>query len=93
MLVVYEDNEIIVAEKPGGIPVHPSKLHQGDTLADMVREHMKLPEYEFTFRCLTRLDKDTSGLVLIAKTLEAAQNLNQQMAEKKILREFTFTKE
>ena len=88
MLVVYEDSEIMVVEKPGGMPVHPSKLHQGDTLADMVREHLKLSEDEFTFRCLTRLDKDTSGLVLIAKTLEAAQNLNLQMAEKKILREY-----
>ena len=85
---MYEDNEIIVVEKPGGMPVHPSKLHQGDTLADMVREHLKLSEDEFTFRCLTRLDKDTSGLVLIAKTLESAQNLNRQMAEKKILREY-----
>lgn len=85
---MYEDNEIIIVEKPGGMPVHPSKLHQGDTLADMVREHLKLSEDEFTFRCLTRLDKDTSGLVLIAKTLESAQNLNRQMAEKKILREY-----
>ena len=86
--VIYEDNEILIVDKPGGMPVHPSKRHQGDTLSDSVKKHLKLSDEEFTFRCLTRLDKDTSGLVLIAKTLRAAQELNKQMAEKKILREY-----
>ena len=86
--VIYEDNEIMIVDKPGGMPVHPSKRHQGDTLSDRVKEHLELSDEEFTFRCLTRLDKDTSGLVLIAKTLRAAQELNKQMAEKKILREY-----
>lgn len=86
--VIYEDNEILIVDKPGGMPVHPSKRHQGDTLSDRVKEHLGLSDEEFTFRCLTRLDKDTSGLVLIAKTLRAAQELNKQMAEKKILREY-----
>jgi len=68
--------------------VHPSKLHQGDTLADEVREYLGIPKEEFIFRCITRLDKDTSGLVLIAKTLEVAQRLNEQMARREIHREY-----
>jgi len=85
--VVYEDNDILVADKPGGMTVHPSKLHQGDTLADEVRKYLG-GEDEFVFRCLTRLDKDTSGLVLIAKTLGAAQRLNEDMAAGNIHREY-----
>jgi len=86
--VVFEDKTILVADKPNGMAVHPSRLHQGDTLADAVREYLGVNEDEFVFRCLTRLDKDTSGLVLIAKTLEAAQRLNEDMVARKIHREY-----
>jgi len=86
--VIYEDNDILVADKPSGMAVHPSKLHQGDTLADEVRLHLGLYDKEYVFRCITRLDKDTSGLVLIAKTLTAAQRLNKDMAQRNIHREY-----
>lgn len=86
--VVYEDNDILVIDKPSGMVVHPSKLHQGDTLSDEVRNYLGESDESFVFRCITRLDKDTSGLVLIAKTKEAAIELNKQMANKEILREY-----
>jgi len=86
--IEYEDEKILIVDKPSGMAVHPSKMHQGDTLADWVREYLGVPEDAFTFRCITRLDKDTSGFVLIAKTLEAAQELNRLMAERKIHREY-----
>lgn len=86
--VVYEDNDILVIDKPSGMVVHPSKLHQGDTLSDEVRNYLGESDESFVFRCLTRLDKDTSGLVLLAKNKEASQKLNAQMVEKQIVREY-----
>lgn len=67
--LLYEDADFAVMSKPAGMPVHPSRAHLYDTLAN-----------DFLFRCpsvvfrpLTRLDCDTSGLVLIAKNKLAAR--------------------
>ncbi|MDO4488595.1 MAG: RluA family pseudouridine synthase [Eubacteriales bacterium] len=86
--VLFEDSDILIVDKPSGMPVHPSKLHQGDTLSDAVMEYLGIPGDEFVFRCRTRLDKDTSGLVLIAKNPDADRVLSAMMAEKKVIREY-----
>lgn len=62
--VVYEDDDIIVLDKPAFLPVHESRNHIGDTLSNFVAYHCK---EDTAFRAVYRLDRDTSGLVLVAK--------------------------
>lgn len=69
---VYEDEDILVLNKPFMMPVHESRNHQGDTLANAAACYM---ESDTAFRAVYRLDRDTSGLVLIAKNELAASKL------------------
>lgn len=70
--ICYEDQDIIVLNKPPYIPVHESRNHIGDTLSNFVAYHVK---EDTAFRAVFRLDRDTSGLVLIAKNELAASKL------------------
>lgn len=70
--ILYEDEDIIAASKPPGMPVHESRNHQGDALSNAVTYHTNLMG---AFRCVYRLDRDTSGIVLIAKHELAASKL------------------
>ncbi len=69
---VYQDEDILVFDKPAFMPVHESRNHQGDTLANAAACYM---ESDMTFRAVYRLDRDTSGLVLIAKNELSAGKL------------------
>lgn len=70
--IVYEDNDLIVYDKPVNMPVHPSHRHRNDTLGNLFSaQHVGL-----TFRPINRLDKDTSGLCVIAKNSYAAAKLS-----------------
>ena len=70
--VVYEDEDILVLNKPPMMPVHQSRNHIGDTLSNFAAYHMK---EDTAFRAVYRLDRDTSGLVLVAKHELAAAKL------------------
>lgn len=61
--ILYEDEDLIAVNKPGGMAVHPSKKLQDDTLAGRILYH----RYPMVFRAAGRLDKDTSGVVISAK--------------------------
>ncbi len=63
--VLYEDGDVLAVNKPSGMPVHPSLHHFTDTLANAVLYYYR--ETPFVYRPLTRLDADTTGVVLIAK--------------------------
>ncbi len=65
--ILFEDDRLLIVDKPAGMPVHPTKIHQLDTLANLVAFYQRSREEAYTFRALNRLDKDTSGIVLIAK--------------------------
>ena len=69
--VVYEDESVVVFDKPIGVPVHPSYLHQGDTLGNFFAARFP----QLTFRPVNRLDRDTSGLCCVAKSAYAASLL------------------
>ncbi len=71
--VVYEDGDVIVFNKPAGMPVHPSAGHRGDTLGNFFAALYP----DITFRPVNRLDKDTSGLCAAAKNPYAASVLNR----------------
>ena len=62
--IPYEDEDIIVLNKPPLMPVHESRNHIGDTLSNFVAYHCG---EDMAFRAVYRLDRDTSGLVLVAK--------------------------
>lgn len=71
--VAFENENLVIFDKPAGIPVHPSIKHQGDTVGN----YFAYLYPELTFRPVNRLDKDTSGLVVIAKNPFSANILQK----------------
>ncbi|MGN0579965.1 MAG: RluA family pseudouridine synthase [Ruminococcus sp.] len=69
--VIFENENLVVFDKPPGMPVHPSVRHQGDTLGNLFAAMYP----DTTFRPVNRLDRDTSGLCIIAKNAHAANVL------------------
>ena len=65
--ILYEDDYLLIINKPAGMPVHPTKIHQLDTLANIVSYYQQSRGEDYTFRALNRLDKDTSGCVILVK--------------------------
>ena len=81
--IVYEDEDILVADKPHGLPTHPSHGHFDDTLANQVAAYLGI-RYCRDLHVIGRLDKDTGGLVLFARNAAAASILSQQREQKKL---------
>ena len=65
--ILYEDDHLLIVNKPPNMPVHPTKIHQEDTLANIVAYYQQSRGENYAFRAVNRLDKDTSGCVIIAK--------------------------
>lgn len=84
--ILYEDDDIIVVNKPHSMPTHPTRRHLDDTLANGIMYYFK--NRNFIFHAITRLDRDTSGIVLIAKNPLVAQILSEEMKNKKIYKEY-----
>ncbi len=84
--ILFENEDILVVNKPRNMPTHPSQNHHDDTLANGVMYYYR--HWDFTFRVITRLDRDTSGAVLIAKNRLAASRLSEQMQKQKIYKEY-----
>lgn len=74
--VIYEDEDIIAVDKPTNMPTHPSRGNNLPTLANAVMGYFS---GDFVFRSITRLDRDTSGIVIIAKNRIAASILSDSM--------------
>lgn len=62
--VFYEDEDLLIVDKPAGLPLHPSHNHQGDTLANAVAYHLQGQGKSSVFRSIGRLDRGTSGIVI-----------------------------
>lgn len=78
--VLYEDEDVLICNKPGDMPTHPSQGHFDDTLANAVAAYdIAQAGQARVFRPITRLDRETSGIVLIARTRHAATRLSEQM--------------
>lgn len=65
--ILFENEDLLIVNKPAGIPTIPSQRHFEDNLAGAVCKYMATKQSHFIFRALGRLDKDTSGVVIIAK--------------------------
>lgn len=85
--ICYEDEDILVIDKPSHMPIHPSMGNHDNTLANAVCCYMQ-KEDSFTFRCVNRLDKDTTGLTIIAKHALSAAVLNNQIVNRQIHRTY-----
>lgn len=77
--IVYEDDSIIVVNKPPFMPTHPSHGHHDDTLANALAFYFKRKNIPFVFRPINRLDRNTSGLVIVAKNKIAAAKVTEYM--------------
>ena len=86
--ILYEDEHLMVINKAAGMPVHPSQGNYGNTLANGIAWYMEQHNAEFVFRAVNRLDRDTSGLLLIAKNMLSSCILSDQVKEHAIHREY-----
>lgn len=76
--VVYEDEDIVVINKPAKMPVHPSLNNYENTVGNAAAFYYKNEKSNFVYRCVNRLDRDTSGLTLIAKNMLSGGILAQK---------------
>ena len=86
--ILYEDESLLVVDKPAGMPVHPSKGHAAGTLVNALLGHGIGGGEEFRPGIVHRLDKDTTGLLVVAKSVEAHRRLVHMMKERKIDRRY-----
>jgi len=86
--ILFEDEHLMVINKPPGMPVHPSQGNHGNTLANGIAWYLKERGEDFVFRAVNRLDKDTSGLLLLAKNMLSSCILSDQVRLHNIHREY-----
>lgn len=84
--VLYEDEWFLAVEKEPFMPIHPSRNHTDDTLASRVMAYFS--GKSFVFRVLTRLDRDTSGIVLIAKDAISAARFSELLKKRQVKKEY-----
>lgn len=86
--VLYEDEDILVVNKPANMPVHPSLHNYENTLANAVTYYFAKKGQHLCFRCINRLDRDTTGLCILAKHMLSCSILQQEMMQRRICREY-----
>lgn len=86
--IVYEDEDLMVVNKPADMPVHPSMNNYDNTLANAVAWYSRQKGEAFVYRCINRLDRDTTGLLIIAKHMLSAAGLYVQMKDREIHRTY-----
>jgi 23S rRNA pseudouridine1911/1915/1917 synthase len=88
LTVVHADEHLLVVDKPAGVVVHPAPGHAGGTLADAVAAVGAAGGEEERRGIVHRLDRDTSGLLVIARTQEAFERLERVVRQRKLAREY-----
>ena len=87
LAIVYEDTEVLVVDKPAGVPTHPGPGHGGGTLSNALLAYLPdLAEVGDPSRpgIVHRLDMDTSGLLIVAKTADAHRDLSAQFKQRTV---------
>ena len=80
--ILYEDDFLLIVDKPSNLPVHPSILHYEDSLSNAVKYHFDKIGLHKKIRPVNRLDKDTSGIVIFGKNLVTLQELLRLFRER-----------
>lgn len=86
--IVYEDEDILIINKEADTPIHPSRGNYENSLANGVANYYQKQGQRFVFRCINRLDRDTTGLVIIAKNMLSGAVLNGAMVNREIHRTY-----
>ena len=86
--IVYEDDDLMVVDKPADMPVHPSMKNHDNTLANAAAWYGRTKGDSFVYRCVNRLDRDTTGLLILAKHILSATGLYGQMRAREIRRTY-----
>lgn len=86
--IIYEDEDFVVVNKPFDMPVHPSIHNYDNTLANAMAYYYQQKGEPFIFRCINRLDRDTTGLLILAKNALSASILSTAMKERQIHRTY-----
>ena len=85
--IVYEDEDLVVINKPADMPTHPSQNNYENTLANAAAYYYEVQQnLPFIFRCINRLDRNTTGLTILAKNMYSANVLASQMQRREIKR-------
>ncbi len=77
--IVYQDSDLMVINKAAGVPVHPSPGHHADTLGNFLTEQFRQQQIPFRFRPVHRLDRGTTGLMVVARHAYAQEKLKDQL--------------
>ncbi len=88
LAVVHEDEHLLVVDKPPGLVVHPGAGHAAGTLADALLSHGAAGGEEGRLGIVHRLDRDTSGLLVVARSNEAFERLQELVRARKLEREY-----
>ena len=79
--ILYEDEWILIVDKPSGIPVHPSMNCYENSLSNGIKAYYESKNFHFKIRPVNRLDKNTSGIVIFAKSEYIQENLKSYLKE------------
>ena len=86
--IMYEDEDLMVINKPAGLPIHPSMGNYTHSLGNAVAGYFARQDCPFVFRCINRLDHNTSGLTIIAKHMVSGSILSTMVKRRLIRREY-----
>ena len=86
--IIYEDEDILVLNKPAGIPIHPSLNNYTNSMANALAYYFQSQGKPFIFRCCNRLDRDTSGLTIVSKHLVSGSILSDMTKYREVHREY-----
>lgn len=86
--ILFEDDQLLVIDKPAGLVVHPAAGHRDGTLQNALLHHRPRLDRAPRAGIVHRLDKDTSGLLVVAKTLPAHKSLVEQLQQRSLYREY-----
>lgn len=86
--IIYEDEDLMVLDKPSNMPIHPSMNNYENSLANALAWYFAQKNEPFVFRCVNRLDRDTTGLTIIAKHGISSGILSTAAANRLIHREY-----
>ena len=86
--IVYEDEDLLIVNKPADMPIHPSMNNYENTLANAAMYYFQQKGDAFTYRCINRLDRDTSGLTILAKNMLSGGILARHSGLREIRREY-----
>ncbi len=86
--ILFEDDHLMVLNKKAGVPIHPSQGNYGNTLANGIAWYFQEKNLPFVYRAINRLDRDTSGLLILAKHSLSACMLSEMVRQRKVHRTY-----